>query len=69
MTTPVIVIDADEDDGHDCLDEVEVGVNGPRCGVCGEPVDIADATCNWCGRFPCYCDEAYERAKDERMGL
>jgi len=55
---------------HDCIEHVvSNGLGTLICDKCGEPVDIADATCTWCGRYPCACDDAYERYRDERMGL
>lgn len=58
------VLDDDEDEGHDCLDHLVVGMDGPRCGECGEAIDIGDATCTWCGHFPCTCDDDYERYRE-----
>jgi len=69
MTAPTITVIEAEDDGHDCLDHLIVSIDGPRCEECGEAIDIADATCTWCGHFPCTCDDDYERWRDERMGL
>lgn len=59
--------EVDEDEGHDCLDNIETSFGGLRCSECGEPIDVADAECTWCGRFPCGCDDAYERLKEDRL--
>ena len=63
MAQPAPVI-TDDTDTHDCLDHVD---GTGRCTECGEQLPMGDLECTWCSRFPCGCDDAYERYREREL--